>query len=629
MAKARERGLIRLLGVTGRKRSDLLIGTALQTTTLLVLSCPAWAQPAPNAMPVGGSVVAGSAAITQSPNTTTINQASQRAAINWQSFNVGSQHQVTFAQPSTSAVALNRVTGPDPSQIAGKISANGQVVLINQAGVTFYKGAQVNAQGLIVSTADVTNANFMAGKMAFNKAGNPNASVVNQGTITVKQAGLAALVAPSVANSGVINAQLGHVVLAGAKTATLDMYGDGLLSLDVSNQVTQAPVGPGGKTVTALVTNTGTINAAGGTVQLTAAAADGVLQTLVQAGGKVSANTVGTQAGTVTVDGLGGSVTVTGLLRAAGTAAGTTGGQIAVNATGNVTLASTARVNASGAAGGGTVAIGTTLQRAIGGPQTKSTMTAANVLMQKGAKVTANANKAGNGGRVTVLSAGTTTMNGAISAKGGTQSGNGGFVEVSGQDLALSGSVNVLALNGTRGTILLDPTDLAIVAVSPQPSSSVDGEFSGGTLASGAGDGSPLPSTVLASTLTSLGMTGDVIVQASGTIDVQVPVTVNNGLTMQAGGNLTIETGASLQAGGSILLQAGTTNPAGALLINASVTAGQGGTVQGISGTGGIALNGNVSANVVDLNTTGGGVTQAANVGISANELQSRTRRDR
>lgn len=628
MAKARKRDQVRLLGVTGRKRSDLLIGTALQTTTLLVLSCPVWAQPAPNAAPTGGSVVAGNAAISQTATTTTITQASQRAAINWQSYNVGSQQQVTYAQPSASAVALNRVTGPDPSQIAGKITANGQIVLVNQAGVTFYKGAQVNAQSLIVSSADVSNANFMAGKLVFDQAGNPNASVVNQGTITVRQAGLAALVAPRVANSGVINAQLGHVVLAGAKTATLDLYGDGLLSLDVTNQVTTAPVGPGGKTVTALVTNSGTINADGGTVQLTAAAADGVLQTLVQAGGKISANTVGTQTGTVTVSGIGGSVTVTGLLSASGQAPGTVGGQVAVNATGTVKLASTARVNASGAAGGGTVAIGTTLQRAIGGPGTTSAMTAANVTIHKGATITASATTTGNGGRVTVLSAGTTTMNGTISATGGTQSGNGGFAEVSGDDLGLSGSVNVLAPNGTIGTILLDPTNLAIVGVSPQPGSSVDSEFStaGGTstLSSGAADGSPLPSTVLASTLAGLGSSGNVIVQASGTIDVQVPVSVLGGLTMQAGGNLTVETGASITAGGSILLQAGTTNPAGALLINANVTSnGEGGTVQLIAGTGGIALNGNLSAYLVDLNATGGGVTQSTGVGIAANYLQS------
>ena len=139
-----------------------------------------------------------------------------------------------FHQPSTSSVTLNRVVGPNPSQIAGRIDANGQVVLVNQSGVMFYKGSQVNTAGLMVSAAGISNQNFMAGKMVFDQPAEPNAQIVNQGNITIKQAGLAALVAPQVANSGVINAKLGHVVLAGASKATLDLYGDGLLSVDVS-----------------------------------------------------------------------------------------------------------------------------------------------------------------------------------------------------------------------------------------------------------------------------------------------------------------------------------------------------------------------------------------------------------
>ena len=149
--------------------------------------------------------------------------------------------------PSANAVALNRVTGPDPSQIAGRIDANGQIILVNQSGVNFYKGAQVNAAGVMVSAAGISNQNFMAGVMKFDQPGDPNARIDNQGSITVDQGGAAALVAPRVANSGTITARLGHVVLAGAKTATLDLYGDGLLSLDVSDQVTQAPVGKDGR----------------------------------------------------------------------------------------------------------------------------------------------------------------------------------------------------------------------------------------------------------------------------------------------------------------------------------------------------------------------------------------------
>jgi filamentous hemagglutinin family protein len=445
-------------------KATLLMGTALQATVMLVLAQPASAQPAPNARPLGGSVVGGAATISRTPNNTAINQSSQRAAIDWKSFDVGSQQRVTFNQPSSTAATLNRVTGPDPSRIAGRIDANGQVVLLNQSGVVFYKGAQVNTNGLVVSAIGMSNQSVKGfldtGKLALDQAGNPNARIDNQGTITIRQAGLAALVAPQVANSGVINAKLGHVVLAGAKTATLDLYGDGLLSLDVTNQVTQAPANKDGTTATALVTNTGVIVADGGTVQLTARAADGIVQNLVRAGGKIRAATMGDQTGSVALNGVGGSVVVEGQLSAPGSAPGTTGGNIEVVSNRNVTVASGARINASGKAGGGVVAIGTTLARAKGGPSVIPTMTAANTFIQAGARIRADATSAGNGGNVTVLATSATTMAGAITAKGGPQGGNGGFVEISGKQLALSGQVDVSAPKGTIATIMLDPNTL-------------------------------------------------------------------------------------------------------------------------------------------------------------------------
>ena len=86
---------MRLLGVVRRKRPALMMSTALQATVSLVLALPAQAQPAPNARPTGGVVIAGSAAISQTANNTAINQSTQRAAVNWQSFDVGSQQSVT------------------------------------------------------------------------------------------------------------------------------------------------------------------------------------------------------------------------------------------------------------------------------------------------------------------------------------------------------------------------------------------------------------------------------------------------------------------------------------------------------------------------------------------------------
>jgi hypothetical protein len=232
---------------------------------------------------------------------------------------------------------------------------------------------------------------------------------------------------------------------------------------------------------------------------------------------------------------------------------------------------------------------------------------------------------AGDGGRVTVLSINETRMNGSIRATGGAQSGNGGLVEVSGGNLSLSGSVDTSAPFGNLGTILLDPTNLNIIGTAPGNIDNLPGEFVGSTLPFTAADGTPPPSTLSASKITSLGTTGVVIIQASGTISVQAPIRVDNGLTMQAGGSLTV--GAPITSAGNILLQAGTSDPTGALVVNADVSAvvpvnGGPSLVKMIAGTGGIALNGNISGTTVDLNTTGA-VTQTTATGISAFVLQS------
>ncbi|MGH7042456.1 MAG: filamentous hemagglutinin N-terminal domain-containing protein, partial [Acetobacteraceae bacterium] len=508
----------------------------------MVLVVPALAQPAPNARPTGGQVVAGSAAIAQAPNLTTISQASQRAAINWKTFDVGSKQTVRFAQPSASASTLNRVTTPNPSQIAGRITANGQVVIVNQSGVMFYKGAQVDVNGLVVSAAGITNKNYMAGRMIFDQPARPNARVVNAGTITINQAGLGALVAPEVANKGVIVAKLGHVVLAGAKTATLDMYGDGLLSIDVNGEVTQAPVGPNGKTATALVTNSGTILANGGKVLLTARAADGIVDNLVDAGGTIAADTEGGKAGMIALQGVGGDVVVSGALLARGQGAGQHGGSVVVNGDQGVQLASTARVDASGAAGGGVVAVGTTLKRAKGGPSVTAKRTVKAATIEAGATIRADATDAGDGGRVTVLSTEDTDFSGAISARGGPNGGDGGFAEISGGGgyQLNSDNVDLSAPHGTLGSLLLDPNNLDVEATG---SSGVTVPATG-TIASNSNAG-----TIGADTIAAIGADANVTLQAAGTIDVETNVTVDNSLSMLAGTGLTVGSGFTIVAG--------------------------------------------------------------------------------
>jgi filamentous hemagglutinin family protein len=419
-----------------------MLSTALQAVAIAVAANPAAAQLAANARPGGAQVAAGQASIGGTASTTLINQASERAAINWQSYNVGSAQTVRYQQPNAGAVTLNTVLSANPSLIAGKILANGQIIIVNQSGVVFAKGSQVDTAGLVVSSAGISQKDFLAGRMVFSQAGHPGALISNAGNITVRQAGLAALVAPQVANSGTITANLGRVILAGATTHTLDLYGDGLVALNVTGQVTQISLD--GKLVPALVTNTGTILAPGGTVVLTAAAADGVVTNLVSAGGTIAAPSVGAQTGRVLVQGIGGGVSIDGQVSATGAAAGTKGGQVEVNATGAVSLTPNALIDASGATGGGIISVGTTAARAIGGASVHPTLTAQSVSIAPGARIRADATRAGQGGRIAVLSRNVTTQAGTVTATGGPVSGSGGWVEVSGNGLALGGKTDAL-----------------------------------------------------------------------------------------------------------------------------------------------------------------------------------------
>lgn len=162
-----------LLVPAGRARASLIAALAA-STSLMPLFVP---YPA-GAAPQGGNVVSGSATISQSGNTTNIDQSSNKAIINWTSFSVASAETVNFNQPSSSSVTLNRVIGNESSVIAGTINANGQVFLVNSNGILFTGTSQVNVGGLVASTLDISNADFLAGNYVFS--GSSTNSVVNK-----------------------------------------------------------------------------------------------------------------------------------------------------------------------------------------------------------------------------------------------------------------------------------------------------------------------------------------------------------------------------------------------------------------------------------------------------------------
>ena len=187
----------------------------------------AWAQTAPaaNTLPSGGKVVGGNASLNTSGNTLNVNQSSNRAAIEWKSFNLGADAKINFVQPSASSVTLNRVVGGDPSQIMGRINANGQVFLVNPGGVIFGPTSQVDVGGLVVTTHGISNDDFMAGKTSFSGSGSTS-SVVNQGQLKATIGGFIAMLAPEVRNEGVIIAQQGTVALSGGNKMTLVFSGN-------------------------------------------------------------------------------------------------------------------------------------------------------------------------------------------------------------------------------------------------------------------------------------------------------------------------------------------------------------------------------------------------------------------
>jgi filamentous hemagglutinin family protein len=243
------------------------------------------------ANPEDGVVAAGSATIVTVPARVDIHQHSERAVIDWRSFDIAPSETTQFHQPSSSSFALNRVKSGTPTSIAGALIANGNVAVINPSGVLIQQGATVDVNSLVVSTADTRNEDFMAGgPLKLDIKGDPNAAVINQGSITAKEAGLVGFIAPHVENSGVIQARLGKVALASGDTAVVDLAGDGLISIAVSDSVAKQ-----------LVRNSGSIEADGGKVLITAAAGREMVDSLVVVEGSIRTQTVAEKNGVIII----------------------------------------------------------------------------------------------------------------------------------------------------------------------------------------------------------------------------------------------------------------------------------------------------------------------------------------
>ena len=266
---------------SAKSKTKALAPAAVILSTVLAL--PAWAQtsapaPAANQLPTGGQVVSGSAHINQSGSQMQIQQGSQKAIIDWTSFNIGKNASVTFQQNNASAIALNRVTAGDASHIHGQLNANGQVWLINPNGIVFGQGSQVDVGGLVASTMNITNADFNNGNYTFTRNG-ATGSITNQGELTAQDGGSIALLAPTVSNDGILRAQLGTVAMVAGDKITLQAGANGLLNVQVDPA-----------TIRTLVENKQLIVADGGQVIMTGRAADQLSSSVVANTGTIQAN---------------------------------------------------------------------------------------------------------------------------------------------------------------------------------------------------------------------------------------------------------------------------------------------------------------------------------------------------
>ncbi|MBW4577936.1 MAG: filamentous hemagglutinin N-terminal domain-containing protein, partial [Aphanothece sp. CMT-3BRIN-NPC111] len=574
------------------------------------------------ALPTGSAVTSGTATIQQTGSQMTINQASDRAIINWGDFSIGATEQVTFKQPGITSATLNRVTGNTASNIFGVLKANGQIFLINPNGILFGTSAKIDVSGLAASTLNVSDNDFL--DFSTNKpytltsvSGKNPASVENQGTITVRNSGFAALVAPQVRNSGIINASLGKVVLAGGTAATVDFTGDGLISLTVDPNVVKQ------------VTHTGNITANGGVIALAAGTGGSVLDNVINTTGVIQANSVNAQAGKIILSGgdsgpvaVGGTIRTTGSLTA-------TGNAINVN-TANITAPS-ANFNATGdinftqpySSRGSNL----TLASTTGNISTRAINTfGGNISMSSAGGITTNSqrlntsNGALNGGNISLTAgSGNITTGQLLSYSGGTAHGNVGN----------GGNINLTASNGSISTS----------GIYSYSDSGTGNSQKGGSVSLNANNGNVTTGGLYSYSASASGVAGNggaINISASGTNAGNISVSViqsgsyagttaglGGDVRLIAGGNLTLGSandfvknsnnyGNILLSGGNISLTPGATTIRGeTITATGNITA-----ANAVNSSIALLATGNISTqgiktygNAINLSSSNGGIT--------------------
>jgi filamentous hemagglutinin family protein len=190
------------------------------------------------ALPKDPSVESGNATIEVRDNVMNIN-ASDKAVINYSSFNIAQNEAVVITLPSTAASILNRDIGGNLSTLAGRLDCNGLFILINTSGIYVTPTATINAGGVILSTRDINTQDFLSSNYIFQKISKDELDrlLINAGTIRVGGGGMVGLLAGAVRNEGKVIVPCGRIVLASGDAIRLDVTPDGSISVAIEEKV--------------------------------------------------------------------------------------------------------------------------------------------------------------------------------------------------------------------------------------------------------------------------------------------------------------------------------------------------------------------------------------------------------
>lgn len=552
---------------------------------LAVCIALAWGAQAGNAIanPEGGVVIAGRASMVTNGNqllvTTQNAVGTNHSAINWQSFSIPAGSSTYFQQPSAASTVINQVVTSTPSLIFGTLGSNGNLVLVNQSGITVGAGAVVDTAGFTASALRLSDADARAGVLNFGDSAAPGGTVSVQGSVLARSGDVVLIAAHiETGKDALVRAPNGSTLLAAGQKIGITGRGLEGISLEV-----QAPADA--------VVNLGTLQGD----------AVGIFAATLKHSGAIQANAVRTEGGKVVLKGTS-ALEIDGTVRAS--ALNQRGGTILASAQ-HVKLGGAALLDASGALGGGEVLVGGGYQghdARIANAQTTQ--------VESGAQLRADALTQGDGGTVVVWADGATRYAGAISAQGGSAGGNGGRAEVSGkQYLDFQGLVDLRAAQGKKGSLLLDPLNI-VVGACDDISGGNGGACGYGDIVSG-GDLSNPASYAGATSYITAGQVGTLLNTTDVKLAATNDITVNSAISKSGSTATTL----TMNAGHDIVFGYGAdiTSTGGAL--NVGLTAGnsitlptlqtQGGSVN-ISASQDLALNGNITtSSSVNLSAAG------------------------